>query len=147
MIELLDAHWKMFSSYWTWGWRAGSCTEPQKIWNYYQQSVVQVLHPCSNAWCSCVITECIIGSLSLGDVETTSLSISDKIALFHVMGEKLHLWQSLILLCNAFAIPKLKYLLQKSPCPSNLNNKHLIFLMIVHGCRLDTLQILEALGL
>ena len=60
----------------------------------------------------------LLGS-PLGNVESISLSICDKTALLQVMGERLKYLcthDSLLLLRNAFAIPKLMYLLRTSPC-------------------------------
>ena len=60
----------------------------------------------------------LLGS-PLGNVESISLSICDMTALLQVMGERLKYLcthDSLLLLRNAFAIPKLMYLLRTSPC-------------------------------
>ena len=55
----------------------------------------------------------------LGDVESTSLSTQDKTDLLKIMGERLKYLcthDSLLLLCNAFVIPKLMHMLRTSPC-------------------------------
>ena len=61
---------------------------------------------------------CLLGS-PIGDIESVSSSIAEKIRLLGVMGERLqHLDAhiAILLLHHSFAIPKLLYTLRTSPC-------------------------------
>ena len=55
---------------------------------------------------------CLLGS-PIGDIDSVSSSIAEKIRLLGIMGERL---QHLLLLRHSFAIPKLLYTLRTSPC-------------------------------
>ena len=61
---------------------------------------------------------CLLGS-PIGDIESVSSSIAEKIRLLGVMGERLQHLDAhipILLLRHSFAIPKLLYTLRSSPC-------------------------------
>ena len=52
----------------------------------------------------------------LGDVDSVSLALDDKIAALVRMGDRLTFHDALVLLRSSFSIPKLQYLLRTAPC-------------------------------